>query len=193
MDSQYKRLKTACYSVNITMAAVGNLPPILFLTFRSLYGLSYSLLGLLILVNFITQLGIDLIFSFFSHKFNITKTVRAMPVLAVIGLVIYAASPFLIPQKVFAGLLAGTVIFSASSGLAEVLISPIIAAIPSDNPEREMSKMHSVYAWGAVGVIVIGTVYILTAGYAYWQYLVLLLRLFPRSAQYFLRVWKFQK
>ena len=71
MDPKFKRLKYACYTSNITMSAVGNLSPVLFLTFRSLYGISYSLLGLLVLINFCTQLGIDLVFSFFSHKSNI--------------------------------------------------------------------------------------------------------------------------
>lgn len=44
MTQKYTRLKCACYTTNITMSVVGNLSPILFLTFRSLYGISYSLL-----------------------------------------------------------------------------------------------------------------------------------------------------
>ena len=72
MDTaKIKRVQYACYSANITMAVVGNLSPVLFLTFRSLYGISFSLLGLLVLINFVTQLGVDLVFSFFSYKFNI--------------------------------------------------------------------------------------------------------------------------
>ena len=35
-----KRVKLACYTTNITMAVVGNLSPVLFMTFRSLYGIS---------------------------------------------------------------------------------------------------------------------------------------------------------
>ena len=115
-----KHLKIACYSMSATMALVVNLPPILFLTLRSMYGISYSLLGLLILINFAVQLAVDLVFSFFSHKFNISKTVRAMPWLAVCGFLVYAAAPILFPQAPFIGLCIGTVIFSASSGLAEV-------------------------------------------------------------------------
>ena len=63
--SNNTRLRYACYATNCTMAVVGNLPPILFITFRELYGISYSLLGLLVLTNFCTQLTVDLIFSFF--------------------------------------------------------------------------------------------------------------------------------
>ena len=61
MNKQHKRVKYACYSANMTMSAVGNISPVLFLTFRSLYGISYSLLGMLVLINFVTQLIIDLI------------------------------------------------------------------------------------------------------------------------------------
>ena len=85
MDHKLRRLKLACYTGNATMSVVGSLSPVLFLTFRSLYGLSYSLLGLLVLINFVTQLTVDLIFSFFSHRFNIPRTLRIMPILAVLG------------------------------------------------------------------------------------------------------------
>ena len=61
MNKQHKRVKYACYSANMTMSAVGNISPVLFLTFRSLYGISYSLLGMLVLINFVTQLIIDLV------------------------------------------------------------------------------------------------------------------------------------
>ncbi len=179
MEQTFKRLKFACYTVNVSMAIVGNLSPILFLTFREQYEISFSLLGLLVLINFTTQLAIDLIFSFFSHKFNIPKIVKMTPVLTVLGLLIYAVWPTLFPQSVYFGLVLGTIVFSASGGLSEVLISPVIAAIPSRDPDREMSKLHSVYAWGVVGMIVVSTLFLLAFGSANWQWLVLILLLVP--------------
>lgn len=181
MQPSYKRLKFACYTVNISMAVVGNLSPVLFITFRTLYGISYSLLGLLVLINFVTQLSVDLIFSFFSHKFNIPKTVKLTPVLTVIGLAIYALVPFFVRSSTFVyiGLVVGTVVFSAASGLSEVLISPVIAAIPAENPDHEMSKLHSVYAWGVVGVILVITLFLLGFGEKHWQWLALLFTIVP--------------
>ena len=111
MQTSTKRLKLACYSANVTMSVVGNLSPVLFLTFRTLYGISYSLLGLLVLVNFVTQLIVDLMFSFFSHKFNIPKTVKSIPLIAAVGFLVYAIWPFFLPSHVFLGLVLGTVIF----------------------------------------------------------------------------------
>lgn len=179
MNKQHKRLKTACYTVSITMSLVSNISPLLFLTFREQYGISYSLLGLLVVINFATQLIIDLAFSFFSHKFNVPKVVRAMPVLTFIGLLIFALWPLVLPEFAYIGMTLGTVIFSASSGLAEVLISPIIASIPAKDPDREMSKLHSVYAWGVVGIVIISTLYLLAFGRQNWHWLIFAYLLLP--------------
>ncbi len=177
--NDYKRVKWACYTANMSMAVVTNLPPLLLLTFREMYGISYSELGFLIAVNFFSQLSIDLVFSFFSHKFNIGAAVKFTPVLTLTGLLVYALWPWIFPDAVFAGLLIGTVIFSMSGGFVEVLISPVIAAIPAENPDREMSKLHSVYAWAAVAITVFSTLYLLVFGGKNWQILVLLCMLIP--------------
>lgn len=182
MEPKYKRLKLACYTGNMTMSVVGNLSPVLFLTFRSLYGISYSRLGLLVLINFVTQLTIDLIFSFFSHRFNISRTVKSMPLFAVVGFALYALLPWFFPQYAYVSLLVGTIFFSASSGLAEVLLSPVIDAIPSDDPDREMSKLHSAYAWGTVGVILVSTLFLLIFGGENWHYLALFFLLIPLTS-----------
>lgn len=173
MNLNIKRLKIACYSSSVTMSIVANLSPLLFLTFREKYDVSYSLLGLLVLINFVTQLGIDLIFSFFSHKFNIPLTVKLMPCISAFGMILFAVAPWVFPDNVYLGLVIGTVIFSLGAGLAEVLISPIIAALPAKDPDREMSKLHSVYAWGVVFFVVVFTIFIKLLGREFWQYLVL--------------------
>ncbi len=179
MNSSVKRVKYACYTSGLSMSVIGNLSPLLFITFRSLYGISYSLLGLLVLVNFFTQLLIDLVFSFFSHRFNIVLVIKIMPLLSIAGFFVYAVFPWVFPSAVYVGLVIGTVIFSASGGLAEVLMSPVIAALPSDNPEREMSKLHSFYAWGVVGVILVSTLFLLTFGKESWQILALIWTVIP--------------
>lgn len=178
MDNN-KRVKLGCYGTNISMSVVGNISPILFLTFRELYGISFSLLGLLVLINFCTQLTIDLIFSFFSHKFNIAKTVKLTPVITIIGLLIYSVWPIISPETAFYGIVLGTIVFSASGGLCEVLISPVIAAIPSKDPDREMSKLHSIYAWGVVGVVIFATAFLVLFGAENWYILSLILTVVP--------------
>ena len=185
----YKRLKTACYTTNISMSVVANVSPLLFLTFRDLYDIDYTLLGLLVLINFCTQLCVDFIFSLFSHKFNIPKTVRFTPVLTVIGFLLFATAPWVFSRHIYLGIAIATLVFSASSGLAEVLMSPLIATIPAENPEREMSKLHSVYAWGVVGVVLFATLFLLVFKATNWQYLIFVFTLIPLvSAILFSRV-----
>ena len=158
---------------NVSMAIVANMSPLLFLTFRELYNISYSLLGALVLINFVTQLAIDLVFSFFSHKFNIPLTVRLMPVITLIGITVFAVTPQFFPGNEYLCLVIGTIIFSLGAGLAEVLISPIISALPLKDPEREMSKLHSIYAWGVVFFVITFTLLIQLLGRNYWQSIVI--------------------
>ena len=101
MQKGYARLTWACYTSNVTMSVVAIISPLLFLTFHDLYGVSFSLLGALVLVNFATQLSVDLVFSFFSHKFDVTKTVKIMPMIAVVGFTLFALAPQLFPNCVY--------------------------------------------------------------------------------------------
>lgn len=168
---KYKKTKLTCYFTYLAMSSVFSLPPLLFATFREIYGISYTLLGTLVLVNFCTQLGIDLIFSFFSKHFNIHKTIRIMPLVTASGLCVYALIPTLFPQYAYAGLIIGTVLFSVAAGLGEVLISPTVAALPSETPDKDMSILHSLYGYGLVGVVLISTLFLKFLGNQYWMYL----------------------
>ena len=175
----FKRTKLACYSAYFTMSSVFCLPPLLFVTFRNTFGISYTLLGTLILVNFCTQLAVDLFFTAFSNKLNSKLIVKTMPLVTTAGLLVYALIPTLFPNIAYLGLLIGTVIFSISAGLSEVLLSPTIAALPSDNPQRDMSTLHSLYAFGVFFVAAVSTVFLKIFGTQNWMWLVMLFALFP--------------
>ena len=176
---RYRLTKNACYLGGVTMAISANLSPLLFLTFRDMYHLSYTLLGFLVVINFFTQLAIDLVFTFFSKRFNIQKAVRNTPLVVFVGLLLYAVMPRCFPSMAFLWIVIGTIIFSVASGLSEVLLSPVIAAMPSDNPEGEMSKLHSMYAWGVVGVVLFSTLFLKLFGSRNWMYLALLWSIVP--------------
>ena len=178
-NPNYKKTKYACFYATFVGASVFCLPPLLFATFRSIYGISYTLLGFLVVINFCTQLIIDLIFSFFSSKFNIHKTIRITPVITSVGFIIYAILPSLFPQFAYIGFVIGTLIFSVAAGLSEVLLSPLIANLPSDNSKRDMSALHSLYAYGFVTVVIISTLYLEFVGNKYWMYLILFFAILP--------------
>lgn len=178
----YRRTRFACFFAYLAMASIFVLPAMLFTTFRQMYGISFTLLGTLIVVNFCTQMTIDLIFTFFSKSFNIRTTVRMMPLLTSIGLLLYALVPTLFPEYAYVGLIAGTVIFSVAAGLSEVLLSPLVAAIPSEHPEKDMSLLHSLYGWGVVSVVLLSSLYFLLFGTQNWVYLALFWAALPLIA-----------
>ena len=180
--NRYKRTKLACYASYFTMSSIFSLPPLLFVTLRETYGISYTLLGTLVLTNFCTQLAVDLVFTLFAKHFNVKKVVRVMPLITSLGLVIYALVPTLLPRFAYGGLLAGTVVFSVSAGLSEVLLSPVIAAIPSETPQRDMSMLHSLFAFGVFTVVLVSTAFLRLFGTENWMYLTLFLAVWPVAA-----------
>ena len=115
-EKNFKLTRIACFTAYIAAASAFALPPLLFVTFREMYGISYTLLGTLVLVNFCTQFSIDMIFTMFTKYFNIKLAVRIMPLLTSAGLVIYALSPTVFKGHEFAGLAIGTFVFSIAAG-----------------------------------------------------------------------------
>ncbi len=179
MNLKYRKTKLACYFTYLSMSSVFSLPPILFLTFREMYGISYTLLGSLVLTNFCTQLAVDLVFSFWGRYFNPHTALRITPLLTGAGLLLYALIPMVLPQYAYAGLLFGTVIFSVAAGLGEVLVSPTVAALPSDHPEKDMAALHALYGYGVVMVVGLSTLYLEIFGTQNWMYLALLWAVLP--------------
>ena len=176
---KFKKTKYTCYFSYLAMASVFSLPPILFLTFKEMYGISYTLLGTLVAINFCIQLCVDLAFSFFSKHFNIHACIKIMPLLTTLGLFTYAIIPTLFPNIAYLGLVIGTILFSISAGLSEALLSPLVAALPSDNPERDMSALHSLYGYGVLMVVVVSTVALKIFGTENWMYLTIFWAVLP--------------
>lgn len=187
----YKKTKFACYSAYFTMSSVFSLPPLLFVTFHEMYGISWTLLGTLVLINFCTQFAIDTIFTIFSKRFNIRKVIIVMPLITSFGLLVYSLFPIFLPQLAYVGLAIGTVIFSVASGLCEVLLSPTIAALPSDDPKKDMSFLHALYAMGVLTVVIIGTLFIKLIGSEYWMYLTMFFAILPIISSVFFMVSPF--
>lgn len=178
-NANWNRTRRACYYTNIVMASAFSLPPMLFGAFHSTYGISYTLLGTLVLVNFFTQMIIDLVLTFFGRHFPNKTIVRCMPLLTAAGLLLYAVIPTLLPRYAYAGLVCGTVIFSVAAGCCEVLLSPVIAAMPSEDPGRDMSRLHSLYGYGVLLVVAISALYFQLFGTENWAYLATFFALLP--------------
>ncbi len=176
---RYRITKAACFLTSASTAIPVVLSPLLFTTFHEKYGVSYSLLGFLVVLNFATQLLLDLIYSFFPDRLNLERSVKLTPFVVTAGLLVYAAAPVVFPGNPYAGLALGTIIFSAGGGLSEVLTSPVIAKLPSKHPERTLSRLHSCYAWGVLAVVVVSAGFMTAFGSENWQSMTLVLTLLP--------------
>jgi MFS family permease len=63
-------------------------------------------------------------------------------------------------SNTFVALCIASVIYAIGSGLEEVIISPIVEALPGEQKESAMSILHSFYCWGHVGMVLLSTAYL---------------------------------
>ncbi len=174
----YKKTLIACYLGFITQAISANFAPLLFLTFRSTYGISLEKIALIPFVFYLTQLLIDFAATKFADKIGYRTCVTASQVVSAFGLVLLAILPEILPVP-FVGILISVVFYAMGSGLIEVLVSPIVEACPFENKDSMMSLLHSFYCWGTVGVILGSTLFFAVFGVNNWRILTLIWALVP--------------
>lgn len=153
----YKSTAIACYVANFCQAIVSNFTAILFVPLKEQFGLTYAQFGFLVMLNFCTQVCVDLLFSKAVDKHGFRPFILTAQVLCGAGLVLFAFAPVLFAGNVYLGFLVATVVFSGASGLFELLLSPIVDAIPTKEKESAMAILHSFYAWGQVTVVLVTT------------------------------------
>lgn len=177
MKFTYRHTKYASYIGYITQAIVNNLMPLLFVSFERSFALSLDKISLLITVNFSVQILTDLMAAKYVDRIGYRFATVMAHVLAVSGLVGMSFLPFVINP--FVGLLICSAVNAVGGGLMEVLISPIVEALPGDEKASAMSMLHSFYCWGQVAVVVLSTIYFNTIGISYWRYLPILWAIVP--------------
>ena len=157
MKQTHRSTILACYNGYITQAICINLAPLLYLTFQREFSLSVTQVGLLIAVNFATQILVDLLASSYADRLNL----RAMAVLAHIfaagGLIGLSLFPKFLPP--LWGLLLAEAILGLGGGFTEVIISPLMEACPTEEKSGSMSLLHSFYCWGQAGVVLLSGIY----------------------------------
>lgn len=173
MKTNYKPTIYACFVGYIVQAIINNFAPLLFLTFQDFYGIPLSKITFLVTFNFLFQLAVDLIAAVVIDKIGYRVAAVAAHVFAAAGLISMAFLPELMPDP-FVGLMISVVIYALGGGLLEVLISPMVEACPTDNKEAAMSLLHSFYCWGHVGVVLLSTLFFVTAGIGHWKVLAIL-------------------
>lgn len=175
---KYKKTLAACYLGFITQAIAANFVPLLFLTFQNTYGISLEKIALIPVVLYLTQLLVDLVAARFADKIGYRICVVTSQIISATGLVLLVVLPEILPVP-FLGILIAVAFYAVGSGLVEVLVSPIVEACPFENKDGRMSLLHSFYCWGAVGVILVSTLFFTVFGTENWRILTLIWALIP--------------
>jgi fucose permease len=178
MKLSYGHTRAACYLGYVSQAIVNNLGPLLFLTFNRRFNVSLQHLALLVVLNFSVQLLVDLAAVHFVDRIGYRAAALAAHICCVLGFCGMAFLPFMLPNPYW-GLLIAVFINALGGGLLEVIISPIVEALPTDHKAAAMSLLHSFYCWGVVGVVLLSTAYFNLVGIDNWRWLPLLWALIP--------------
>ena len=174
----YKPTVRACYIGIICQAVIINVTAILFVPLGQQFGLSYTQLGALVMVNFAVQVAVSLIFGPIVDRFGFRRFIVGAHVAAVVGLAWFAAAGR-VPVDPYIVLLSGTIIFAVAGGFMELLLSPILNAIPTDEKSSAMSILHGFFCFGHVCVALLTTVFLHVAGREAWPLIVLIWGILP--------------
>ena len=178
IQKNYKKTLIACYLGFVTQAISANYAPLLFLTFKSTYGITLEKIAMIPMVFYFTQLIVDLAATKFADKIGYHACVLASQVLSAAGIALMSFLPELLPAP-FVGILISVVLYAIGSGLIEVLVSPIVEACPFENKDGVMSLLHSFYCWGAMAVILGSTLFFAVFGVENWKILTCIWALVP--------------
>ncbi len=181
-DKRYNRTVYACFVCYVVQALVINFYPLLFLTFQEEFGISLSLISLLIGVSFGTQLTTDILAMLFIRRISYRAGAVCANLCAAVGVGSLAFLPRLMPNGYeFFGVLISVVLASIGGGLIEVFVSPLMEACPSSNKAAAMSLLHSFYCWGHAGVILLSVLFFALVGIENYRFLALGFALIPAS------------
>lgn len=173
----YKKTIRACYTGYITQAVIVNLAPLFFVIFQKSFGLSLTQIGQLVLINFLTQIVVDIISIKVVAKIGYRGAALIAHMFCAVGLILMSILPQIMPP--YGGLLISVLLYAIGGGMIEVIISPIVDAVPGDAKAAAMSLLHSFYCWGQVGVVLITTVIIRIIGNDLWYVLPIMWSVIP--------------
>ena len=161
----------------ITHSVSVNLAPLLFACLKRTYDLSLGYLAAFTLVTFVVQIIMDISAAAFMEKVSFRALAVISQLLSGMGLMLLGVLPIVMRPEV--GLLIAAVIYSSGGGLSEVLLSPLVEALPHETGSSSLSILHSFYSWGHVAVILITTGVLGILGDALWFLVPILWSLIP--------------
>lgn len=178
MSVSYKRTKLACYTGLTVQAIINNFLPILFIIFQRDYGLSYEQLGRLLFINFAIQILADFLTPYIVKLVGYKGSAITCHFLTTLGLVLLFVLPNIMADF-YTAVVISVMVYAFSSGIIEVVMSPIMELIPQDNKTANMAFLHSFYCWGQALTVVVTTLLVKLLGFNDWRFIPLLWAIIP--------------
>ncbi len=163
----HKSTMLACEFGITTQAIVNNLLPLLFVFFKDDFGISYTNIANLTLINFMIQLLTDGFAYRIINRIGYRRAGILAQVSAIIGLLFLGILPHIFP--IYISLLVSVLFYAFGGGLLEVMVSPIVDSLDLGHSSARMSMLHSFYCWGHLAVVLISTAALkLFSGNIWW-------------------------
>jgi fucose permease len=178
MNKKYTSTKIACYTGYFVQAIINNLAPLFYVIFQDEFGINYTKISWLIMINFVTQLVVDILSVKVIAKLGYRASIVLAHVFSAVGLFLLGNLPRAMDNH-YLGLIIPIIIYATGSGLIEVLVSPIVEGLPLENKSGEMSLLHSFYCWGQMSVVLLTTIAIRFVGSENWIYAPMLWAVIP--------------
>ena len=129
-------------------------------------------------MNFVTQIFTDIVSAKYVDRIGFRRAAVPSHILCALGLIFMFVLPSVLPNAYIA-LAIATIVYAIGGGMIEVVVSPIVDSLPSDDSSGAMSLLHSFYCWGAVGVILGSTLFFAVFEIAHWKILTIIWALIP--------------
>ena len=155
MPGKYRQTLHACYLGLVTQAININLAPLFFVIFHEQFGLSFEMLGRLVLLNFGTQFTVDVVALKYVDRMGFRAaaiTGHTLSCLGIMGLGILPCS-----CQYHAGPGHRRVHYGCGSGYSGNSAQPHRGIAAHQGKASSMSLLHSFYCWGQMAVVIITT------------------------------------
>lgn len=177
MKFTYKNTLISCYVCFFIQSIVNNFSPLLFVIYSREFNISLDQITLLVGFNFVIQMLVDILGAGYADKIGYRRGIIIAHIFSTIGIAGLGIYPQIFPP--FVGILIATVFCALGSGFIEVLASPIVEALPTDEKSSAMSLLHSFYCWGHIAIVLLSTLFFTIVGTQNWKILAYIWALIP--------------
>ena len=178
MKDPYVLTRRACYLGIMIQSLILNLAPLFFVVLREQFSVSFEEIGRLVLITFLVQLCVDFLAAYFISAIPARLCMILAESAAAGGLILFAVLPNVM-SNAYAGMVIAATVYSIGAGLSEVMISPIVDAIPSKDKTAAMTLLHGFYPIGQVLVVLLTTVAVAVFGEHYWPFIMAVWAILP--------------